>query len=134
MNPAVMVAIHAAAATEKARTQVLDAFRVKGATAPDRMCTLSDLNLPDDDKVLREFIAAGVIRGVDSRGRLTVLGDSIDRVAGYYLDEPACIAHRSKQRSSSSRQALMAVLALLGASVVAVLIMRLFAGGFPGGE
>ena len=37
------------------------------------------------------LIEAGVMRAVDSRGRLTILGDSIDRVAGYYLGEPLTI-------------------------------------------
>ena len=129
MNPGVMIAIHAAAAAEKAKTQVLDAFRVHGATAPDRVCTLADLGLTDNEDAVAKLISAGVIRGVDSRGRLTVLGDSIDRVAGYYLDEPAFIALRDGAASSGARkQAVAIVCAFVAVAVVAILAVMIARG------
>ena len=68
MNHGAMIAIHAAAAAAKARSDVLDAFRVRGATAPDRARPLYDLGLALDNAALREFFAAGILRGVDARG------------------------------------------------------------------
>ena len=121
-----MVAIHAAtaaAAAEKARTRVLDCFRTHDATAPDRARTFRDLGLADQDTAVGELISAGVVRGVDSRGRLTVIGDSVDRVAGYYLDEPAYIAHRDqKARTDSRKTALAFIAAMLVAAGVALVI------------
>ena len=126
MNPGTMVAIHAAtaaAAAEKARTRVLDCFRTNDATAPDRARTLRELGLAARDTPVGELISAGVVRGVDSRGRLTVIGDSIDRVVGYYLDEPAYIAHRDRKASVDTRKSVVAVLAaILVAAGVAVLV------------
>jgi hypothetical protein len=104
MNPGVMVAIHAAAAAQKAKTDALDAFRVHGATAAERARPLRDLGLTLETDAVAKLIESGVVRGVDSRGRLTVLGDSIDRVEGYYLDEVAFIANRdgTDRRTNSS--------------------------------
>jgi len=110
-----MVAIHAAtaaAAAAKARTKVLDTFRTHDATAPTRARTLADIGLAVDDAV-GKLIEAGVIRPVDSRGRLTMLGDSIDRVAGYYLDEAAYIANRDGTDRASSKKAVLIVCAVL---------------------
>ena len=123
-----MIAIHAAtaaAAAEKAKTRVLDCFRTHDTTAPDRARTLRDLGLADDDSAIGELIAAGVIRGVDSRGRLTVLGDSIDRVAGYYLDEPAYISHRDRKTKADTRMSVLAIVAvmLIAAGVALVIGM-----------
>ena len=128
MNPGTMVAIHAAtaaAAAEKARTRVLDCFRTHDATAPDRARTFRDLGLADQDTAVGELISAGVVRGVDSRGRLTVIGDSVDRVAGYYLDEPAYIAHRDRKTNADTRKSVIAILAvmLLAAGVALVIAM-----------
>jgi hypothetical protein len=134
MNPAVMIAIHAAAAAEKARTQVLDAFRTNGATAPDRMRSLPELHLTEHDKALSELVSAGIVRGVDARGRLMVLGDSVDRVAGYYLDEPAYVAHRAQQSARSRKQAVWTVCTLVLVAVGAVVVLALLRGGIPGGE
>jgi hypothetical protein len=125
MTHGAMVAIHAAtvaAAAAKARTDVLDAFRVRDATAADRARALADVGLSIDNKAVQEFISAGVIRGVDSRGRLTVLGDSIDRVVGYYLDEPAYITHRDAESKSSKYQALIIVCSMVFLALVAILV------------
>lgn len=124
MNHGAMVAIHAAttaAAAAKARTQVLDAFRTHDATAPDRARTLAEVRV-GNDHVFRALVEAGVVRGVDSRGRLTVLGDSVDRVAGYYLDEAAYIAHRDGTDRTSSRKAVAVVVCVLVAVAVAVAV------------
>src|SRR5688572_33505249 len=121
MNHGAMVAIHAAttaAAAAKARTQVLDAFRMRDATAPGRARTLAEVGVRDEH-ALRALIEAGVVRGVDSRGRLTVLGDSVDRVEGYYLDEAAYIAHRDGTDRKASRKAAVVVVCILIAIAVA---------------
>ena len=113
MNPAVMIAIHAAAAAQKAKTDALDAFRIHGATAPERARPLHDLGLGGDSTAVAELIAAGVVRGVDSRGRLTVLGDIVDRVEGYYLDEVAFIANRDGADGAPTRKHLAWVIGAL---------------------
>ncbi len=124
MNPGVMVAIHAAAAAQKAKTAALDAFRVHGATAPERARSLRDLGLDLGNDAVAKLIETGVIRGVDSRGRLTVLGDSIDRVEGYYLDEAAFIANRDGTDGTRSRkQAWLIAIAILVAVAVAMGVM-----------
>ncbi len=126
MNPGVMVAIHAAttaAAAAKAKTEALDAFRLRGATAPERACRLPELGLAADNHALNELIQTGVIRGVDSRNRLTVLGDSVDRVAGYYLDEAAYIAHRDGKNKTTRKESVwIAVILLLALAGVALLL------------
>ena len=130
MTHGAMVAIQAtaAAAAAKARTQVLDTFRIQDATAPERARTLAEIGLASDDAAVRDLIAAGVLRGVDARARLTVLGDSIDRVAGFYLDEQAYIAHRDGTSARSSRQAVLlacsVVLVALGLAALAVIIVN----------
>lgn len=124
MNPGTMVAIHAAAtaaAAAKARTRVLDAFRTHDATAPTRARTLAEIGLGDRDRAVGDLIQAGVLRGVDSRGRLTVLGDIVDRVVGYYLDEAAFIAHRDQKDGATNRKAVAAiVLGMVVAALVAL--------------
>ena len=95
-----MIAVHTAHAAATAKAKVLDAFRIRGATAPERARPIAELGLQDDDRSLAAFIAAGVIRGVDSRGRLTVLGDAVNRTVGYYLDEAAYVASRDAHRVS----------------------------------
>ena len=127
MNPGTWVAIHAAttaAAAAKAKTHVLDCFRSNDATAPDRARALREIGLADDDRAVGELIAAGVVRGADSRGRLTVLGDSIDRVVGYYLDEPAYITHRDQKATTDTRKSALAIVVvmLLAAAVSLVIV------------
>ena len=109
-------------AAAKARTRVLDTFRTHDATAPTRARTLADIGLAGDDAVVK-LIEAGVIRPVDSRGRLTLLGDSIDRVAGYYLDEAAYIAHRDGADRTSSRNAVFIACAVLVVAAGAALVI-----------
>lgn len=130
MNPGSWVAIHAAttaAAAAKARTHTLDAFRMRDATAPERARRLAELGLADD-RAIRELISAGVVRGVDSHGRLTVLGDSVDRVAGYYLDEAEYIAHRDRAGSGAARWNVVALaLGMTVALAVAALVVMMAA-------
>ncbi len=128
MNAGAMVAIHAAVAAAQAKTRALDAFRVHDATAPDRARTLAEIGLAEQGNAVAELIEAGVIRGVDSRGRLTVFGDSVDRVAAYYLDEVAYIAHRDgKGRKTSRKEAGLIVLILLLAGVAVAALGLLLA-------
>ena len=115
MNHGAMVAIHAGsmAAAAKAHAKVLDGFRVPGATAPERARPLADLGLADDDRILAQLVKAGVVRGVDARGRPTVLGDDLNRTAAYYLDEAAFVAHRDARSKSDSRLAVLVVIAVV---------------------
>ena len=77
-----MLAVHSAAATE-AKKKLVDAFRIRGATAPERALPLPELELTSDDRGLGDLISSGVIRGVDPRGRPTVIGYEEARVAAY---------------------------------------------------
>ena len=98
-------------------------IRTHDATAPTRARRLADIGLAGDDAVAR-LIQDGVIRPVDSRGRLTVLGDSIDRVAGYYLDEAAYIVNRDgADRASSRKGVLLACAAVVVAAGAALVIL-----------
>ena len=126
MTHGAMIAIHAAsvaAAAAKARTQVLDTFRLQDATRPERARPLAEVGLSIDDNAVRELISTGVIRGVDSRGRLTILGDSIDRVDGYYLDEQAYIAHRDGTSKKTSRKEATLIACLLVLAALAVIAL-----------
>ena len=123
-----MIAIHAAAAANAAREKIADEFRVRGATAPERAIPLDQLGVTIDDNVLREFIDSGVLRGVDSRGRLTVIGDELRPPKAYYFDEVTFLARRDgKKQSAQVRSVLIALaiaLGLLGAGLVALLVQR----------
>lgn len=76
--------VAAAAAARRRRTQrVLDAFRIAGATAPERAQSLESLGLSPTDE-LTELIDAGVL-------------DRGDREL-WYLNEGAYVAHRDARR------------------------------------
>ena len=107
MNGA-MIAVHAAnAAAAKSRDKVLDAFRTQGATAPERARPLAELGLSNDEQAFGAFVAAGVIHGVDSRGRPTVIGDAVNRTVAYYLDEPAFVVQRDRKSNGTQKRALV---------------------------
>jgi hypothetical protein len=110
MNGALIAAHAANAAAAKSREKVLDAFRMQGATAPERARPLAELGLPNDEKAFGTFVAAGVIRGVDSRGRPTVIGDAVNRTVAYYLDEPAFVAQRDQKTGGRQRRVILIVL------------------------
>ncbi len=119
MNHGAMIAIHAAAAAAKARADVLDAFRLNGATAPDRARALYDLGLQLDNHALREFFTSGVLRGVDARGRAVMAGEMSGAGDRFYLDEAAFIAVRDGAGGASKPQqvgliALALVVMLVG--------------------
>ena len=128
MNGALIAAHAANAAAARSRQKVLDAFRMQGATAPERARPLAELGVPNDDKAFGKFVAAGIVRGVDSRGRPTVIGDAVNRTVAYYLDEPAFVAQRDgKSGSTQRRTALIVVLVLV--ALVAVLVGAVLALG-----
>jgi hypothetical protein len=105
MNAGAMIAIHAAAAAAKAKSDALDAFRLKGATAPDRACALYDLGLSADNTALRDLFASGVLRGVDARGRELIAGELSGAGDRFYLDEVAFVAQRDgTSRTARSKQ------------------------------
>ena len=123
-----MIAVHAAVAAEAARTKIADAFRLKDATAAERAIPLDQLGVAIDEKALGEFIDSGVIRGVDSRGRLTVIGDELRQPKAYYFDEATFLASRDNKKQSAQVRTLLIGLALalglIGAGLVAVLVQR----------
>ena len=123
-----MIAIHAAAAASAARAKIADAFRLKGATAPERAVPLDQLGAAIDVKVLGEFINSGVIRGVDSRGRLVVIGDELRPPKAYYFDEATHLANQGGKKQSAQVRSVLIALAiafgLLGAGLVAMLVQR----------
>lgn len=82
----VMIAVHAAQQQE-AEAAVLDAFRLAGATAPERAQPLARLNLVHGDAITR----------LEERGLLRATGR--DR---YYLDEAAVVARRTGTSTSTA--------------------------------
>lgn len=86
------------AAQAQAERRVLEAFRVEGATAPERARTLAELDVPDSTAV-RTFVKRGLLRE-EAGGRL-------------WLDERA-VAERSRP-NKQALGVLMMVLALFGA-------------------
>ena len=103
MNAGAMIAIQAAASAAKARTRILDAFRIHGATAPERARPLEELGLSPQDHTLLRCITVGVVRGVDARGRPVILGDATARVAGFYLDEAEWVRQRDRANRPGKR-------------------------------
>lgn len=142
MNHGALVAIHAATAAAHARTKVLDAFRLHGATAPERAQPLGRLGLADGDPALTHFLTAGVVRSVDARSRPLVPGDSFGgEPVAYYLDEAVYVAERDGT-GPAARQAqrrawrvlgvLVLVVAAIALGIVVVLLSR--ADGAPAGS
>ena len=127
MSIGTMIAINAAQAAAQARARVLDAFRLRGATAPDRARPLAELGIGSDDRALAPLLVKGVVRAVDERGRPAVLGHEESRIAGYYLDEAAWIADRERTTRGNRRGALIAISISVGI-LVSVLIALLIGG------
>lgn len=129
MATSAILAAHAAKAAATARTRILDAFRVRGATAPERALPLLELGLAIDDRYLAEFIRSGIIRGVDSRDR-PVVGYELTRIGGYYLDEHAFIAERERtggEPDRRRRKALLVVALVLVALLFPLIFLRMVA-------
>lgn len=124
MNPGTMVAVHAASAAALARSRCLDAFRVNGATAPDRARALETLGIARDDGGLAYYVKEGVVRGVDHRGRDVIIGDDMHRATAWYLDEAAYVSLRDR-RASPRKQAVLVALAVLLAALGALLLVTL---------
>ncbi len=115
MNAAIIAAATASAAAAKARQNILDSFRLRGATAPDRARTLRELGLDRDMPALDALMKQGIVRGIDHRGRPAVHGESLGRYDGYFLDESAFVAHRDGARGSSQKQATVVLIVIAGA-------------------
>ena len=125
MNHGAMVAVHIAVAAAHARTKVIDALRVQGATAPERAVTLDTLNIVRDDSGLAQLVDAGIVRGVDQDLRpSSAIGTS--HWARYYLDEVAYIADRDGTSPAARAKARAAwrgaLVAALAGAVIAALI------------
>lgn len=131
-----MIAVHAAAAAARERTRVLDAFRIKDATAPERARSLAELGLASDDRTTAGLVQSGVIRGVDTRGRPTVLGDEFVHPRAFYLDETSAIADRDRGFGNLRRRKLLLVfavgLAVLAAVAALILVLLARAGHYVG--
>ena len=118
-----MIAVHAAHAAAQAQAKVLDAFRVRSATAPERALPLAELGLSSADRTLGAFVASGVVRAVDSRGRPAVIGHESVRPAGFYLDEGAYVAQRDRKTRTSQRVVLVTLAVLLVTFAILIGIM-----------
>ena len=102
------VAIMAAAAAAQRRQRVLDAFRVAGATAPERAKPLAELGLPLD-ATLEACIEAGIVRLGKREGEL-------------WLDEAAWVARRDARPSRAAVRIVMAALLAVLAITLGVLL------------
>jgi hypothetical protein len=101
--------IAAAAAAHARRIQtIIDAFRLEGATAPERARAAEELGLERNNE-LEELIEQGVLVPVPSTGTL-------------YLSESAYIARRTS-RESLSRRTLLIVIGLVVIALVAVAVI-----------
>ena len=109
--------IAAAAAARQRRIQhVCDAFRVAGATAPERARPLGELGLAEGGE-LAELERAGVVRR--ERGR-----------NAWYLDEATWIARRDAHSSRTAKIALVIVIATIALLLgVAIAVSRANRGG-----
>lgn len=87
-----------AAAKMRRRQEVIDSFRLAGATSPDQARRVEDIGVPHPGEA-EELLAAGVI----------VAGG---REGTFYLDEAAYIRHRDGRRRSGKIAVLVAVLAM----------------------
>ena len=102
MSYGAIIAVQAAAAQQRALERIIDAFRLQDATSVERARPLAELGIPMSDGALAEYIRAGVIRGIDTRGRPAVIGHEDAKIGAYYLDESAYIEHRDRKASGSS--------------------------------
>jgi hypothetical protein len=103
----------AAAARQRRMREILDGFRIGGATAPERARRVDELGLTDS-RELAEFVESGVlIRG--------------PRNDTWYLDEVAYVAHRDAKVTRPVRVlvALGVMLLLLGVLLLTVVSQQL---------
>jgi hypothetical protein len=120
MNAGAIVAVIAAAAAQKARQDAEDAFRLAGATSPERARSLAELGLTANPAVLGTLRSAGIIRGVGGRGQVLSLGSETD-AAAWYLDEAAILAERSMTSAVGKRKTY-------GVLAVAIAVLLLLIG------
>ena len=103
------VAIMAAASSARARQRVLDAFRIAGATAPERARPLDALGLKLD-ATLEACIRADVVRRGKRDGEL-------------WLDEAAYVARRDGNERKAVKLVIILMLALLLGTLAALLLL-----------
>jgi len=125
MSYAAMIAVQAAHAAKKERQRIIDSFRLQGATSPESARPLAELGIPMSDSALATYIRAGVIRGVDTRGRPAVTGHEDARIGAYYLDESAYIEHRDRSETGSpgARRSMMWIAIVLFVLLVPLLFL-----------
>lgn len=87
-----------AAAKMRRRQEVIDSFRLAGATSPDQARRVEEIGVPHPGEA-EELLTAGVLVA----GR---------REGTFYLDEAAYIRHRDRRIRSSRIAALVAILAM----------------------
>jgi hypothetical protein len=97
----------AAAARRRRQREILDGFRIGGATAPERARRVDELGL-SDSRELAELVESGVL----------IQGPRRD---SWYLDESAYVAHRDSGGARSIR--VMAVIAVLMVLLGVLLLM-----------
>lgn len=102
-NGAIVAILAAQAAAEK---KALEAFRVAGATAPERARTLAALEIPES-MALRALVNRGIVREAEP--------------GLFWLDE-----RRAAERSRARRPALLAVIVVLAlAAILGAVAMNL---------
>ena len=103
----------AAAARRRRRREVLDGFRIAGATAPDRARRVDELGL-NESRELAELVESGVLLQGPRR-------DS------WYLDEAAYVAHRDARelRPVRAMVVIAVILVLVGLLLVMVVSQQL---------
>ena len=103
-----VVAAMAAARAQRVR-DVMDAFRLADATAPDRALSLDEIGIaaPAEVAMLSE---AGI-----------VIQDP--RTGGWWLSERAYVAHRDQQPKKAVRTLLVVVLVTLGIVGVGMIVL-----------
>lgn len=97
-----------AASSARVAEDLLERFRVSGATAPDRAQSLSQLGLTPDAAMLAQYAQAGVI--CQTRG---------DR---FYLDESAYAVYRRRGTRTAMIIAIAAGLMAVGMAVAAAVM------------
>jgi len=101
----------AASQAAAAQRRVLDAFRLAGATAPDRARTPEELGIQPDATF----------------GRLLKMGLLQERPRGtFYLDEAAVIAHRDRRPNRAPL--VVALVVLVAIMLVGIALMTSRAG------
>jgi hypothetical protein len=100
MGGGAVVAIAAAARARRIQ-EIVDAFRLAGATTPDRATSCAAVGVDTSQSELKELVRDGVLTQIGGSNRL-------------YLDESAYIVRRDDRRDRAKLLMLMVVLIVTG--------------------